>query len=401
MDVGRVTVQQGIPAHGVVEHEMRSNRHLNGARRQNDALLRPIEIVRRVPDSRAWVVCHYRAMPDTEQSAELVAPPLVAYAFEGVNPILLGMDEETWIPTQQVNLARAILALTAIDMTKVVLVVTGDMVTSTRKRLEPHLRDAFRDERGAGTLGGKTMTVGDEVHVLMPFWLYADAEAAAELMPGDEAEEFRAGTEARAALARRTVVHEAQHVLMTQKGEAGIDLSGTDRARRDFLYLAHDVLDEYRAEVGVAAGLREDFEYEVADETLPAFREGLRRAVREYQRHRNVETVMYAVLAQAQHAWKALANVAAARRVGAVTEPPNASGTDWDELAAPYWERLEELLGMAPTPAEQFTPEAQRHLMEALADHFDGWLGGLGFVWRDIDGGRGAEFKITSRHISG
>jgi hypothetical protein len=44
-------------------------------------------------------------MPDSELSAELVAPPLVAYAFEAVNPVLLGMDEETWIPTEQVNLA--------------------------------------------------------------------------------------------------------------------------------------------------------------------------------------------------------------------------------------------------------------------------------------------------------
>jgi hypothetical protein len=291
--------------------------------------------------------------------------------------------------------------LTAIDMTKVVLVVTGDMVASTRERLEPHLRDVFSDERGAGMLGGKTMAVGDEVHVLMPFWLYADADAAAQVMPGGEAEEFRSGTEARVKLARRTLIHEAQHVRMKQKGEAAVDLWGTDRARRDFLFLALDVLDECRAELGVAADFREAFEYEVAAETLPAFREGLKRAVREYQRHRNVETLMYEVLAQAQHAWKALASVAAARRVGAVTESLSASGSDWDELAAPYWDRLEELLGMAPTPAEEFTPEAQRHLMEALADHFDEWLRGLGFLWRDIDGGRGAEFKITSRHISG
>ena len=353
------------------------------------------------PTPAPWVVCHYRVVPDTEPSAELVAPPLVAYAFEAVNPVLLGMDEETWIPTQQVNLARAILALTAVDMTKVVLVVTGDMVASTRERLEPHLRDAFSDERGAGTLGGKTMNVGDEVHVLMPFWFYVDADAAASMQPGEEADEFSANTEGRVALARRIIVHEAQHVRMTQKGEAGVDLSGTDRARRDFLFLAHDVLDEYRAELGVAADFREAFEYEVAAETLPAFREGLKRAVRENQRHRNVETLMDAVLAQAQHAWKALANVAAARRVGAVTEPLSASGTDWDELAAPYWDRLEELLGMTPPPAEQFTPEAQRPLMEALADLLDEWLRGLGFLWRDIDGGRNAEFKITSRHISG
>ena len=64
-------------------------------------------------------------MSDTEPLVELSTPPLVAYAFEAVDPTLLGMDPQSWIPTDQVNLARAILALTAVDMTKVVLVVTG------------------------------------------------------------------------------------------------------------------------------------------------------------------------------------------------------------------------------------------------------------------------------------
>ena len=337
-------------------------------------------------------------MSDTERPTELLAPPLVAYAFEAVAPVLLGMDAETWIPTDEVNLARAILALIAVDMAKVVLVVTGDMVASTRERLPQDQRGAFSDERGAGMLGGKTMAVGDEVHVLMPFWLYVDPEAAASLMPETEAAEFLADTEARGELARRTIVHEAQHVLMTQKGEAGVKLADA-RARRDFLFIAHDVIDEYRAELGVAANLRAAFEYEVAPETLPAFRDGLKREVQDYQRRRGVEDLMYGVLAQAQHAWKALANVAAARRVGAIAEPIGTDRSGWDELAAPYWERFEELLRSAPAPSERFTPEAHRELLETVADLFDEWLQGLGFLWRDIDDGRNAEFKITSRHI--
>lgn len=337
-------------------------------------------------------------MPNNEPLAEPFVTPVVAYAFEAVDPVLLGMDAESWIPTDQVNLARAILALTAVDMAKVVLVVTGDLVTSARERLPQDQRDAFSDERGAGMLGGKTMAVGDEVHVLMPAWLYADAEAAASLMPETEAAEVRAGTEARGELARRTIVHEAQHVLMTQNGEAGVEIAEA-RARRDFLFLAHDVIDEYRAELGVPASLRAAFEYEVSQETLPAFRDGLKREVQDYQRRRNVEALMYGVLAQAQHAWKALANVAAARRVRAVPEPADANHPDWEELAAPYWERFEELLMSAPAPSERFTLDAQRQLMGAVADLFDEWLRGLGFLWRDTDGGHNAEFRITSRHI--
>lgn len=145
--------------------------------------------------------------------------------------MLLGMVAESWIPTAQVNSARAILALTAVDMATVVLVVTGDMVASTRWRLPQQQRDSFNDDRGAGTLGGKTMAVLDEVHVLMPSWLYFSSESAASLMPESEAAEFLADTEARHELARRTIVHEAQHVLMKQNGEAEVQFAEARRWR--------------------------------------------------------------------------------------------------------------------------------------------------------------------------
>jgi hypothetical protein len=161
------------------------------------------------------------------------------------------------------------------------------------------------------------------------------------------------------------------------------------------------VIDEYRAELGVPASLRSAFEYEVAQETLSAFRDGLKREVQDYQRGGDVEALMHGVLAQALHAWKALANIAAARRVGASTEPVGSGNSDWDELAAPYWRRFEELLTSAPAPSGKFAREAQRQLTETVADLFDEWLQWLGFVWRDTDGGRSAEFKITSRHIVG
>jgi hypothetical protein len=337
-------------------------------------------------------------MSDTGSLDEPLQSPLVAYAFEAVDPALLGMEAESWIPTEQVNLARAILAVTAVDMTKVVLVVTGDMVTSTRERLPPNLRDAFNDERGAGMLGGKTMALGEEVHVLVPSWFYADPEAAAAFLPKTEAAEFRAGTEARVGLARRTIVHEAQHVRMQQHGEAEVQFTDA-RARRDFLFLAHDVIDEYRAELGVPASLRFPFEYAVAEETLPAFREALKREVQSFERQFDVEALVYGVLAQAQHAWKALANVAAARRVGAAEESVSVGGSDWAELAERYWPQFEGLLKLAPSPSDRFAPEAQRRLTDSLADLFDEWLQGLGFLWHDTDGGRNAEFRIISQQI--
>ncbi|KAF2417602.1 hypothetical protein [Microbacterium sp. B35-30] len=339
-------------------------------------------------------------MSANEDDAGPVTTFFTAYAFEDVNPVLLGMNSDTWVPTEQVNLARGVLGRYALDPEQVVLVVTGDIVESARARFSGEVdREAFDDERGAGVLGGKTMRVGAQTHVLIPYWFYTDDDAVRDLMEADQADDWIAGSGSRRRLAIRTVVHEAQHVIMKQAGEDEGDFSDAPRARASFLVLAHDVIDEYRAELGVAGELREPFEFSVAPETLPAWRAGLRAVVADYDRHRNVERLMYGVLQQSQHAWKALANVAAARRISKLTARPDDGVADWMALADRYWERFEQELAKVPSPATRTSPTEMRENAEQLADVLDLWLRGLGFTWRDTHGGSDAEFLITSRHV--
>ncbi|WP_282837385.1 hypothetical protein [Microbacterium flavum] len=341
-------------------------------------------------------------MSDSEPDTPPLTPFLTAYVFEEVNPVLLGMDQETWVPNRQVNLARAVLGTLAPNPETVVLVVTGDIVQSARDRFPEAARaEAFDDERGAGTLGGKTMTVGAETHVLMPYWFYTDNDAVRDLMGDEEAEEWIAGSEAREKLAIRTAVHEAQHVIMKQAGEDENDFSDAWRARGMFLTLAHDIIDEYRAELGVATGMREDFESRIAPETLLAWRAALTGAASDYQKHRDVQRLMYGVLEQSQHAWKALANVAAARRVAGGSTPLDPTVPEWTALVSEHWENFEQMLNEVPPPHTRTSPVTMRAYAEELADILDSWLQALGFTWRDTHGGRNAEFLITSRHIIG
>lgn len=339
------------------------------------------------------------------QSDELNAqrtPFLTAYAFEAVDPELLGMDPATWVPSESVNFCRAVLGTLALRPEEVTLVVAGDMVKSVRDRLPEGVdRDAFNDERGAGMLAGKTMEVGDAVHVLLPYWYFVDSTAARRVLRDEDADGFVAAEETRARLARRTVIHEAQHVVMFQAGEGEIDFVGAARARRDFLALAHVIVDEYRAELGVPTEVRETFETEVESETLPTLQSNLARIVSEYELHLHPERLMYSVLQEAQHAWKALACVAAARRVAGSPDPVDPDTNGWVLMASAFWDRFEKLLTQVPSAHTRITQPELKRLAEGLADILDDWLQGLGFAWRDINDRSNADFRITSRRIVG
>jgi len=338
----------------------------------------------------------------TDKPSAQRTPFLTAHAFEAVDPELLGMDPATWVPSESVNFCRAVLGTLALRPEEVTLVVAGDMVKSVRDRLPEGVdRDAFNDERGAGMLAGKTMQVGDAVYVLLPYWFFVDSAAALRVLGDEDADDFVAAEETRFRLARRTVIHEAQHVVMFQAGEGAIDFSGAARARRDFVALAHFIVDEYRAELGVPTEVRETFETEVESTTLPNLQSNLSRIVNEYQLHLDPERLMYSVLPEAQHAWKALACVAAARRVAGSTDPLDSDTDGWVLMASTFWDRFENLLTQVPSAHTRITQSELKRLAEELADILDDWLRGLGFTWRDIDNGSNAEFRITSWRIVG
>lgn len=312
--------------------------------------------------------------------------PAVALVLEDVDPEVLGVDVRADQAPELINFSRPILAAMAVEPEAVRLMITGKFVESVRCRLpESAYRDNYDEARGAGMVGAKTMVVADEIHVVFPAWLFQG--------PRDE----KAGL-----LARRTAVHEAQHVAMEQHGEDGGGFPDEPWARRNLLTIAHQVIVEYRAELGVPESLREGFETTLNADTPLALREDLVLIDDAYQQNLDVEQLSYNVVQQSQHFWKALAYIAAARRVLNVDEPLSTDRDHdelWEQMGAEHFERFEEVLRAVPSAHTGVSSVELRRVTDDMADVLTSWLESLGFVWKDIDDGSLCAFNIVSRHL--
>ncbi|MDZ5146297.1 hypothetical protein [Microbacterium testaceum] len=333
-----------------------------------------------------------------DQSAPVT---LSAWAVEDADLEALGMDSVNPSPTELMDFCRAALGALAVRVEEVTLVIAGDFIKSVKSRLPAGAyRDAFDVDRGAGTVGAKTMRVGGEIHVIFPAWLFLDSTWARATLSPEEAERITSTAESRAGQVRRTVVHEAQHVAMDQAGEDNQDFGNVPWVRQNFLVVAHQVIAEYRAELGVPNNLRESYEADFPVESLDHLREDLRRITTvEYQSHLNVERLAYDVVQQSHHAWKMLAYVAAARRIAGVgigePFPTEMTRTEaWTLMAEPHWGAFEELLSRIPSGGVRVAAADLSAWTAELADLLVAWLQTYGFVWRDV--GADSEFLIES-----
>lgn len=328
---------------------------------------------------------------EAEESAELLPIAVVDIAWEGVDTAVLGMSRDDPQPTSLMNVCRAVLAAYALEPDDVIFVIAGDFVESVKARLPagPY-RDTYDETRGAGTVGGKTMTVGDQIHVVFHAWLFLDPDAVeAEGWDEEAVSLLRKSADARARQVRRTIVHEARHVAIAQAGEANLTLDGVSWQRQNFVSVAQQVIEEYRAELAVPMELREQYEVELPVDSLTALREDLRRiAMVEYQQHLDVGRLAYDVTQQSHHAWKALAYVAAARRVFNVpladpVPPRVASAEDWLLMADPHWAAFEDLLSHIPDGSVRISSGQLDDVTNEVADLLVDWLRTLGFVWSE------------------
>jgi hypothetical protein len=326
---------------------------------------------------------------------------LSAWAIEAADLEALGVDPADPSPTELMNFCRAVLGTLAARAEEVTLVIAGDFVESVRSRLpDGPYRDAFDVDRGAGMVGAKTMRVGDEIHVVFPAWLFLDSAWAQVTLPHEEAEQITSTAESRAKQTRRTAVHEAQHVAMDQAGEDNQDFGDMPWARQNFITVAHQVIAEYRAELGVPSDLREDYEAAFPVEALDLLREDLRRITTiEYQSHLDVGRLAYDVVQQTHHVWKLLAYVAAARRIAGVelgeAFPSEMTRSEaWILMAEPHWAAFEALLGRIPSGGVRVDAADLNAWTGELADLLAEWLQTYGFVWRDL--GSDSEFRIES-----
>lgn len=312
--------------------------------------------------------------------------PATAVIFEDVDPPALGVDPQSGETPALINFCRAALAQMALDPDSVALVVSGDFVASVKRRLPrgPY-RDRYDEVRGAGTVGAKTMVVGEEIHVVVPAWQFEDQSS----------DEATLGV-------RRTVVHEAQHVAMQQAGEDDGVFPDEPWARANFLTAAHQVIVEYRAELGVPNLLRRDFEVELSGSAVQALQADLVRIDDRYQGDLDVGALSYDVLQQSQHLWKALAYIAAARRNLSIGTPlpveAEAEGL-WEQMGAEHWAQFEGILSRVPSAHTRISRHDLRRVTDELADLLAAWLESLGFEFRDIDHGRNSMFTIVSRHL--
>ncbi|WP_137771951.1 MULTISPECIES: hypothetical protein [unclassified Microbacterium] len=345
-------------------------------------------------------------MPSPEDAADgLTSAPSVALVVEDADCAMLGMDPERSVPTPLIAFCQGALGILALRPDEVKMVIAGDFVESVKARLpDGPYRDSFDLERGAGSVGAKTLVVDGEVHVVFPAFLFLDSDAAREHLSPQDAEQITASEVARANMARRTASHEAQHVAMEQAGEDKPDFTAAGWARQNFLNVAHQVISEYRAELGVPLELREEYETEFPLDSLSHLQSALQRYVANYDRHRDIDRLAHEVVQETHHVWKALAYLVAARRVtGSEVGAPfadNVVESDlWRLMAEDHWDDLERLLSVVPFGGVRIDPSDLERWTDTLADALDAWLADLGFVWEDLADGRSRFWMVPADFI--
>ena len=343
---------------------------------------------------------------ETEAQPLLPQPlALSRWIAESVDFEYIGMDPENPQPTELMVFCCAMLGIAALDPEKVCFVIAGDFVESVKQRLpEGEYRDSFETQRGAGIVAAKTLKVGDEIHVVFPQWMFVDTVAALRLLEPEAAAEIASTVVERARQVRRTAFHEAQHVAISQRGEDAVDLNGLGWASKNFVSVASQIIEEFRAELAVPRELRDERELVFPVEALEHLRADLTRITTvEYQHHLDVGKLSYEVTQQTHHVWKVLAYLVAAQRVFGIVPgtaiPAEVQRAEaWRLMAAPLWERFEALLSEIPPGQIAVSPDVLHRFATDLAFLLSEWMLLLGFRWEDVGdpADQNSQFSIES-----
>lgn len=328
-------------------------------------------------------VCH--AGPVSDEAPSVVAAKVM---IEHVDPTLLGIDPENPSAPALMSWCATVLGAIALDPEQVTLLVTGDFVASVRSRsVTEEQREAYHTARNAGMVGAKTMPRPDgTIDVIAPAWWFLGADSDAN------------GLEEREALARRTIVHEAFHVVMDQAGETQASFEGLSWARVNMLGIADSVLSEYRAEAAVNPELNAHVTAWKPLDILQHLRTALaEHAAVNYQAHLDVDRLSRDVGVECLHAWQLLAYVAAAHlqpdSTFAEVADDVAADLHWQTMVEPHWDRFTDLLSRVPPGDMRVERPAIDDLMAELADELTAWLLTWGFSF--ADGPEGSEFRVV------
>ncbi|MHB1010161.1 MAG: hypothetical protein ACYC1E_13170 [Propionibacteriaceae bacterium] len=328
-------------------------------------------------------------MTESQQASteDGTAPALPSIVLESVTPEQLGMGAVHPQATPLMIECVRIIGAFALAPERCRLVLTGDFISSVRRRVaDDYYRDNFNLARSTGQVGGKTMGLpAGDIDVLMPADLF-DSDLFGDALLDAQG------------LTLRTVLHEAQHVAIRQAGETwDRDREAYPFGRLNLLSAADAIIEEFRAERAVRLLLNaESFAWDLV-EVLQHWLDALRRiSCVEYQEHLDVSRLWEGIGKATLDAWKLLAYAAATERADQGQDPELAHAAEhelWRRMVQPHWERFSTILHSVPDGTERISSTNLDRRANDLADELAEWMHTLGFSVVDDDEGFG--FYIT------
>ena len=311
-------------------------------------------------------------------------------SFEYVDTEKLGVRSGVVAPDSIIATCAGILHDLVLEPQKVRMVITGDFVQSVRNRMSNAEEAATYDiGRNGGIVGGKTMDQTDgTIDVILQAILFAVAGTVEEL-------------DTRRQIAIHTTTHEAQHAVMKQAGEDSADFAHLPFAKQWFAAIAHDIINEYRAEAAVPKSISLTQEGWDCAQVAVNLIESLQSVDRAYQASLDVRALMQGVTSRVGTLWKILGVIATERRLsnGTIAPLPDAVATDpgWEIVVDDNWDALIAILDQVPDATTRIAPNAVSVQVSKLAKLLESWLLDLGF--RFEDSANGPAFYIVHRNL--
>lgn len=251
----------------------------------------------------------------------------------------------------------------------------------------------YSTTRGSGMVGGRTMPREDgKTDVLIDSNWLVDVDSDGRMTTKT------VGVE----LMRRSIQHEAQHVVMCQRG-SGFEAYGREKVSGlidvHMFDFASVVLDEHRAEWGaIALSTQEYPSTSAVADVLSALGAQLTAVDDAFQRSEDVRALMEGTLVACQPFWVSLAYWAAEYR-----SPESIASLPNEILRMPLWERyvggswpaLSDAFCRVPVADLSTNPEVLHEAARFMAAALRSSLHVIGF--RYVEDGAGPEFYID-RH---
>ncbi|MFE4463260.1 hypothetical protein ACFROC_38425 [Nocardia tengchongensis] len=237
----------------------------------------------------------------------------------------------------------------------------------------------YNVQRGSGTVGARTMPVGDGIDVVV------DGNKLIKMASNGMPIPDPAGVN----LMHRTLVHEAQHVIMRQR-RSGFEIYGRDEIDGwiavHMFDIAAKMCDEYRAEFN-AIGLTSSSLPQTSDilDVLNSLGTQLTAVEASYQASRNVDALLTQVLKVCGHCWTALAYWAAQWRYAeTLPDLPEevAELALWQRYFGDTWAAFAQAFARVPIDLTT-TPSELRTAALDLAKVLDTALETVGFEYDD------------------